>query len=471
MNRGRRASTTTASGSEAASGLRRELGVGDLTLFAIVCIAAPRWIPAAAHAGPGSVVVWLLAALLIGAPLATVVPALMLKYPDSGGLYAWTRNDFGPAHGFIAFWIYWLGMAFWFPSAAVFYLSSTAATFGPAYAHLADNRVFLICGFLAAVWIALGSTLIGLKTGKWTENSGALSVMALGIILAAAAAIHWGRQGSATPLYFVPKLEWNTAAFWAAIVYGVTGTEFLGMMAAEIRSPDRSVRPAIRLATAFVAVFYAATTLALLVMLRPEAISQIRGFAAGGEAAARVFAAPWVSALMGILLLVSAFGAFGGVGTAISRMPFAAGADRLLPAAFGRVHPRWHTPHLAVLTLGVVSSALLLLSQLGETMQAAYQEMVSLMFVAGFLPYVYMFLSGWKAGRRAAAAVGLGVTLFCLLCSIVPTAEVTKVWLFEAKLAAGTAAMIGSGWLLYARSRPDNDPKESREDSPPRHTS
>lgn len=454
MNRERPAPATAVdSAPEPASGLRRELGIRDLTLFAIICIAAPRWIPIAAHAGPGSITVWLLAALLIGIPLAVVVPALMAKYPGPGGLYAWIRNDFGPAPGFISFWLYWVGMAFWFPNGAIFYLSSSVSAFGPTYAHLADNRAFLICGSLAAIWIALGTNLIGLKTGKWTENIGALAVAALGVILFAAAAIHWNRHGSATPMQLVPTMNWESAAFWAALVYGVTGAEFLGMMSAEIRSPERSVRPAIWLTTSFVAVFYAAATWALLVFLRPDSISEIHGFAESGAAIAVTFTAPWIPVAIGVLLLVGAFGAFGGIGTALSRMPFAAGVDHLLPEAFGRVHPRWHTPHIALITLGVVSSALLLLSQLGDTMQVAYEELISLMLVGGFLPYLFMFLSAWKAGQRIAAFAGLVVTLLCLAASIVPTPDVTNVWLFEAKLAAGTIGMIGSGWLLYARGR------------------
>jgi amino acid transporter len=134
-------------------------------------------------------------------------------------------------------------------------------------------------------------------------------------------------------------------------------------------------------------------------------------------------------------------------------MPFAAGADRLLPDAFGRVHPRWHTPHIALVTIGLVSSVLLLLAQLGDTLRVAYQELVSLMLIGGFLPYIYIFISAWKAKRKVAASGGLSVTLFCLACSIVPTAEVKNIWLFEGKLALGTAAMIGSGLLLYARGR------------------
>jgi APA family basic amino acid/polyamine antiporter len=251
----------------------------------------------------------------------------------------------------------------------------------------------------------------------------------------------------------IPQVDWRAAAFWAAIAFGMTGVEVFGMVSAEIRTPERTVKPAVWLSTAFVAGFYAITTLALLVLLRPEAISDVQGLAEGGAAAGRVFAAPWIAAVIGLLVVVAGFGAFGGFGTALSRMPFAAGVDHLLPDSFARVHPRWHTPHVAILTLGLVASSLLLLSQLGDTLHVAYQELVSLMFVGGFLPYIYMFLSAWKAGRRSAAAVGLGVTFFCLLCSVIPTADVSNVWLYEGKLAAGTTAMVGSGWLLYRRGR------------------
>ena len=58
------------------AGLRRELGARDLTLFAIASIVGVRWIASAAHAGPGSILLWGLAALFftafaIGETLAT----------------------------------------------------------------------------------------------------------------------------------------------------------------------------------------------------------------------------------------------------------------------------------------------------------------------------------------------------------------------------------------------------------------
>src|SRR6266496_2914956 len=106
------------------------MGLRDVTLFAISCIVGTRWIPAAAHAGPGSVTLWLLAAALFMMPLAVAVAALSVKYPGTGGLYLWTRNDFGHWHGFLCFWMYWMGIACWFPTAALFYMKAGFSTLG-----------------------------------------------------------------------------------------------------------------------------------------------------------------------------------------------------------------------------------------------------------------------------------------------------------------------------------------------------
>ena len=152
------------------------------------------------------------------------------------------------------------------------------------------------------------------------------------------------------------------------------------------------------------------------------------------------------------MVLITGMGQFGGMGTSVSRLPFAVGADKLLPSAFSKVHPRWHTPHVSIIALGVVASFLLVVFQLGDSLRAAYDTLVSLMVIAGFLPYIYIFGSAWIAGKRWSAAGGWLITALALVCSVIPTGQVTHVVLYEFKLGAATAAMILTGWLLYRRA-------------------
>jgi amino acid transporter len=437
--------------------LNRELGLRDLTLFAIACIVGTRWIASAAHAGPGSILLWFLAAIFFVVPLAIAVAALTVRHPEAGGLYIWTRGDFGPWHGFLAFWVYWIGIAFWFPSAAMFYMSIAAAVLGPQYAHLAENRVWLVTASLAGVWLALGTNLIGVKIGKWTENVGASASWALGGILTTVAVIVWKHRGPATTFRLVPELNWDTLGFWSAIAYAMSGLEMVGLMGGEIRHPKRDLPRAAWISSLFTVAFYAGTTAALLVVLQPGKISELNGLAQVAGAAGRELGAAWLEPVIALLVLASAIGQFGGIGSSVSRLPFAAGADHLLPAALARVHPRWGTPYVSIYCLGAFASFLLIATQFGDTIQATYQTLVSLMVIGGFLPYLYIFASAWMAGHRLSAVSGWGVTLLAILSSVVPTAEVHNVWLFELKLTIGTAAVILSAWVIYNRRLRDSE--------------
>jgi APA family basic amino acid/polyamine antiporter len=339
-----------------------------------------------------------------------------------------------------------MGLAVWFPSAAMFYMQAALHTVG-----LPESRPWVLTAALGAIAVALGTNLVGMKIGKWTENLGGASTWALTAIFCVLAWLIWSRRGAATHMSFVPSWNWGTVNFWSTIAYGMSGIELVGLMAAEVRDPSRAFPRAGWLAALCATGFYASATVALLVILPPERISEMNGLAETGDAAARVLGLVWIAPAIALLVTASGMGQIGGIGAAISRLPFAAGSDGLLPPAFARIHPRWHTPHVSILTLAAISSFLLLAMQLGDSMRAAYQELVSLMIIAGFLPYLYIFGSSWRLGNRVSALSGWAVVVLTIVCAVIPPAEIANVWLFEGKLALGTAAVIGSAWLLYRR--------------------
>jgi amino acid transporter len=433
--------------------LKRELGLRDLTLFAIACIVGPRWIAVAASAGPGSAILWIAAAVLFAAPLGVAVAALIHKHPDAGGLYAWTRHDFGPWHGFLCFWMYWFGIALTLPNSAMFAMSMSAYALGPKYAYLADNQAFVVISTFASIWIALGTNIVGMKIGKWTENLGGITAWMLGFLLVGVSVLVWMRRGSATPMNFTLAWNWDTLGFFGAMAFALSGMEAIGLMAAEIRQPRRTVVPATWVATIFNTVFYATGTIALLVLIRPGAVSELHGLADGSDVAAGLLGWRWLTPVIAIIVLVNSIGGWGGLGAAVSRMPYAAGVDHLLPPAFARLHPRWATPYISILVFGGVASVLLFAVQLGDSLRAAYQALLSLMVLSGFIPYLYLFASAWKAGRHISAISGIAMTLLTIVSSAIPTGHVGNIWLFEGKLLAGTALMIGTAWLVYRRGR------------------
>ena len=101
--------------SDAKSQLRKTMGFWDVLLFNIATVLGPRWIAAAGHNGTSSISLWVIAALFFFVPGALVINELSSRFPEEGGLYAWSKEAFGDFHGFIAGWTYWIYTVFYFP--------------------------------------------------------------------------------------------------------------------------------------------------------------------------------------------------------------------------------------------------------------------------------------------------------------------------------------------------------------------
>ena len=130
------------------SQLRKTMGFWDVLLFNIATVLGPRWIAAAGHNGTSSISLWVLAAVFFFVPGALVINELSSRFPEEGGLYAWSRDAFGPFHGFIAGWTYWIYTVFYFPGLLLASASMAAYISGGRGVALAQNRTFLL-------WVSL----------------------------------------------------------------------------------------------------------------------------------------------------------------------------------------------------------------------------------------------------------------------------------------------------------------------------
>src|SRR6185437_6513578 len=154
--------TTSAPGAvDSRSQLRKTMGFWDALLFNMAAVLGPRWIAAAGHNGPSSISLWIIAALFFFVPGALVINELSSRFPEEGGLYVWTREAFGPFHGFVAGWTYWFYTVFYFPGLLLASASMSAYVLGGARgAAMANNRTFLLIVSLAMLAAAVVLNLI-----------------------------------------------------------------------------------------------------------------------------------------------------------------------------------------------------------------------------------------------------------------------------------------------------------------------
>src|SRR5436305_2115586 len=88
--------------------------------------------------------------------------------------------------------------------------------------------------------------------------------------------------------------------------------------------------------------------------------------------------ATWIVPIVAALVTVNVLGGIGGWFASTARLPFVAGLDRYLPPAFGKLHPRWGTPYVALLVQAVLAYAFVFIGQAGTTVRGAYDALVSM---------------------------------------------------------------------------------------------
>src|SRR6202012_5199457 len=71
-----------------------------------------------------------------------------------------------------------------------------------------------------------------------------------------------------------------------------------------------------------------------------------------------------------------------------ARLPFAAGVDSYLPAAFGRRDPKSGAPVISIATQTVIVAAIVILSQAGESLKGAYYFLVQMSVLSYTLPFL-----------------------------------------------------------------------------------
>ena len=433
------------------SQLRRELRLRDLIWLNVCAVASLRWVATAAHAGPGSIVLWVIAALFFFLPSAIVVARLSQQFPEEGGMYIWTKRAFGDRHAFLCAWFYFISNVLYFPSLLLAGISMVAYAFGDVGVRFAEERAYALPATVAVLWALFLANAFGLSVAKWISTAGGAATFVIAGVLGIFAVIVVNRSGPATSFQFAPHASLATVNFWSQIAFAFIGLELAPIVSGEMRNPRRDLPRAAVIGAAACAVYYIAGTAALLILLPPAEISPMTGLAQAGLAAAKSFGIPAVSVLFAALIGAAIAGQAGTYIAGNTRLPYVLGLDRYIPPAFARLHPRWKTPYLSLLVQAAIATIFLVMAQLGETVRATYQIMVDLVVIVTFIPFLYIFASGFRFSSRTAGISGLLVTVIAMILSVVPPPETASVPIFEAKVIGGCALFGAIGWAIFRR--------------------
>jgi amino acid transporter len=323
-------------------------------------------------------------------------------------------------------------------------------------------------------WLVIITLLniFGLKQGKWLNNfcaMGAWVPIAILLGLAAVFAKHYSSATSFALPNLIPHADLKNAIFWSTIFFAFGGCETGSFMGEEIKDARRTIPRALILAGALVALSYIAGTIAMLIALPSSSISGVGGFVSAIHLMCTKLSLDWLVAPVALLVVLNSVGGAATFLSSTSRLPFVAGIDRYLPPVFGRVHPRWRTPWVAIGVYGIAGMLCALLSQAGATVRSAYNVLVSMSIITYFIPFAFLFASMIRLQREpvvegtiripggrpvavALASVGFVTTLLTIVLSVIPPDEEPNKPLAIVKVIGSTLFLVGAGIVVYYMS-------------------
>lgn len=463
------------SGADPASShaLRRSLGLWDLVPMQVLLVVGIAWAGIAAKQGGTHIWFWLAAIVFFFIPLAAVVGWCVRIWPLEGGVYQWTKYALGPFAGFMSAWNFGLWALLAVANAGILTATSISYGLGPRAAWIESSHTW-IAGFTIAIFLViLLVNLPGFGIGRWVSHFGTavtvlvtLLLMALLFVHPHATAAHPHVNPQAPFSFGMPALTLLSVNLLTKIAFnGLSGLEQVAVFAGETRNPSRAIMRSAWVAAPLIAVIYILMTGSMLAYIPAEKVDltgpipQILAAAFGGGNSIGIDWGLLLSRTTILVLAIALVAQYAVIVAETSRLPMVAGWDRLIPAWFTRLDPRWKTPTRSIAVIVALAIGLGLLATYGTGAQEAFQVINSVANVGYGIYYLMMFAIplvvgdkfGPRAGfwLRAAAISGILVTAISTAFLLLPIVDVPSKWLFAAKVAGTGLVLNLVGLAVY----------------------
>lgn len=324
-----------------ANAVNNTVGAGIFVLPALV----------AGILGPDAVVAYLLCGVAMALVLSCFVEIGTLVR-RSGGPIAYVEEAFGPLAGFLAWALYAVTAVLGAQAALTNVLLDTASITFPALAH-GPPRILVMALVLASL---AGVNVLGVRRGMGVAVGATIakSLPLLFIIVAGIVVVNWHEfQWPGWP----PAAKLGQASL--LLILAFSGSEGVLTPSGEIRDPHRTIPRAMFGATACFVLLYVALQIVSQGILGDRLAAETRAPLA--SVAGRIV--PFGRGLVLAGTAISILGTIAAGMVALPRAFFLAAENRMLPALLARVHPRFRTPHWAIVA---VAACMFLLAASGS---------------------------------------------------------------------------------------------------------
>jgi APA family basic amino acid/polyamine antiporter len=307
----------------------------------------------------------LLAAWVLGGVLAIAggltYAEMGAMFPRSGGVYVFLKEAYGPLPAFLYGWAALFvvisggiaAVAVGFAAYLSYFVPTltTKSLLGIEGTKLVAASVILVLGAVNYTGVRSGNMVNVVTTAAKVGALAALPVMAL-----VAARAHPQFLPIVPPGLDRPAASFGVAMI--AVLWTYEAWYFITYAAGEIKDPQRNLPRALFGGILLLTAIYVVVNIAYMYALT---LDEMKGTTRIAERAATALIGPAGATFIALTVLISTFGNNAAAILGGSRLLFAMASDGVFLPVASRVHPRYLTPHVAIVAL-TVWSALLALS-------------------------------------------------------------------------------------------------------------
>jgi amino acid transporter len=344
-----------------------ELAHGSLRLWDAIAISVSVIAPGmamllnvtgvAAVAGGSTPLAFLLGGIACLA-LAFVVIGFTRRMATAGYAYTYASRSLGKGAGFIAGWLYFFGFICFVP------MTMSGVGFLAADLLGVSPKLWILFFFIGMVLFLILS-VIKIKVTTRVQLIVGLATIAVIVIVDLVTTAKGGSHGQAPSAFSFSHT--NAGGFdgvFYGIIFGVTsyiGFETAADFGEETSNPRRNIPVAVIAATLFAVVLYLWTTYSITIGYGVNNGAKMAADPVLLKTTANTFVGSWLGTLTEIGGMIAAFIVSVACATAAARTLFAMGRENVLPAAFGKTHPRFQTPVNATIAVTVIGTLMALL--------------------------------------------------------------------------------------------------------------
>ena len=384
---------------------------------------------------PAMMAVWLFAGVLTLCG-AMACAELASAFPETGGVYVFLREGISPLAGFLWGWaMFWI-----MHSGIIAAIAMIVARYIGYFMPLDDRGVQAVA--IGVILVLSGVNYFGVKQGSAVQTTlTSAKVLALAVIFVLVFTIAGGGHRVAAPSHEPLPGPRTFLIATIAGLFAFGGWHMVTYTAGETRTADRTIPRALLIGTLVVTVCYIGLNAAYLRVLPLQQMITSQRVAAD---AASALVGGWGAGLVSALVILSGASAVNGVILSGPRVYFAMAHDGRAFRWLAAIHPRFRTPHLAILAQAVWASVLVA--------TGTYRALFTRVVFTEWIFFGLMVIAIFRLRRRSSYAPAFRVWGYPVVPALFVMACVTIVC--NQILAAPRESVVGllfvvTGWPIY----------------------